>query len=695
MINELYGLSKALQNAGISPQTWHKQYLELPKAGDKAPCVRVLLLEDGRFELSRVGNETAKLLRKYGNKHGTFPAMNLAPLYRITDPAQKEQLQAVLQGKQDAPPAEEIRSWCVASNWPKKFLQKYTRCVVDMPANLEQMLSETPDLAIHKLIRAVKPFQDADVFRKRFEEAAFRLLEQRVDMHLALHVLFYLGNEQKAAADDFGTLSVVLDSEELDDDGIPVVSRDFTEELNAALLRAEAAHSGEASEIDAFGKPYAPAEDPTNDPLPSVKLAGGFDATLRTMFKEQKCQTRYGQIGSGSYPLSNAMRTACKGALEWISAAARKEVTWTKLAKNEILFAYPSRLPEVPANLSGSFVAWMQAPPNQEVSFEKAAEGFLSLFHPTKGVLGNAHPDWMRLFVLRKVNKACTKVVYSRVTTPEEVERQSRFWIDGCRNHPPLQIRKLPTPFPIDTAKILNRVWKQNGEGIEGAAHIPLYHGMDLFLDASATPLRDLQALVQNTQNLAVYAGTQLAVAEPDQKWRKRETDPFLTGQTLLLFSLLLLKFDIRKENYMENFPYLYGQLLKISDALHVLYCRVVRNGEVPPQLAGSSYYIAASENPMRTLSQLGLRMAPYIQWARSYRFQTPSNVEKDCEPWRAKWLLGLYEKTMDAMQAVELPTHFQDTDKAQLFIGYLASLPKLKDTDSAAEMKEEQKHDD
>ena len=145
----------------------------------------------------------------------------------------------------------------------------------------------------------------------------------------------------------------------------------------------------------------------------------------------------------------------------------------------------------------------------------------------------------------------------------------------------------------------------------------------------------------------------------------------------------------------MKNFPYLYGQLLKISDALHVLYCRVVRNGDVPPQLAGSSYYAAASENPLRTLAQLGLRMAPYIQWARSYRFQPPSNAEKGCEPWRAKWLLGLYEKTMDAIQAVEPPTHFQDTDKAQLFIGYLASLPKLKDTDSAAEVKEEQKHDD
>ena len=37
----------------------------------------------------------------------------------------------------------------------------------------------------------------------------------------------------------------------------------------------------------------------------------------------------------------------------------------------------------------------------------------------------------------------------------------------------------------------------------------------------------------------------------------------------------------------MESLPYLYGQLLKAADELHALYCKVVRNGEVPPQFVG------------------------------------------------------------------------------------------------------------
>ncbi len=30
----------------------------------------------------------------------------------------------------------------------------------------------------------------------------------------------------------------------------------------------------------------------------------------------------------------------------------------------------------------------------------------------------------------------------------------------------------------------------------------------------------------------------------------------------------------------MQEFPYLYGQLLKVSDEMHILYCRVERDGD-------------------------------------------------------------------------------------------------------------------
>lgn len=64
---------------------------------------------------------------------------------------------------------------------------------------------------------------------------------------------------------------------------------------------------------DAFGIPFQAIEEP----MPNVKLAGGFDVALRTMFKKQRCQTRYGKIENASYPISPQMRMGLQAALEW------------------------------------------------------------------------------------------------------------------------------------------------------------------------------------------------------------------------------------------------------------------------------------------------------------------------------------------------------------------------------------------
>lgn len=135
----------------------------------------------------------------------------------------------------------------------------------------------------------------------------------------------------------------------------------------------------------------------------------------------------------------------------------------------------------------------------------------------------------------------------------------------------------------------------------------------------------------------------------------------------------------------MEDFPYLYGQLLKISDALHELYCKVVRKGDVPPQLAGSSLFQSAAEAPVRTLNMLGYRMNPYITWAKSYRYQKVST--KGIESWRAGWLLSLYEAIATRLYQVwSSDIRFNDADKAELFIGYLAAFPKNEKDDRESE---------
>ena len=126
----------------------------------------------------------------------------------------------------------------------------------------------------------------------------------------------------------------------------------------------------------------------------------------------------------------------------------------------------------------------------------------------------------------------------------------------------------------------------------------------------------------------------------------------------------------------MESMAFLVGQLLKISDELHTLYCKVVRDGDVPPQLAGSSLFMTAGENPNQAIAQLSLRMNPYITWAKQYRFKNITTENK--ESWRAGWFLGLYEDVANKLNVTMTDlTRFGDFDKAWLFIGYLASFPK------------------
>lgn len=153
----------------------------------------------------------------------------------------------------------------------------------------------------------------------------------------------------------------------------------------------------------------------------------------------------------------------------------------------------------------------------------------------------------------------------------------------------------------------------------------------------------------------------------------------------LALMGLFLYREHIGKDQYMKNLPYLYGQLLKAADELHALYCNVVRNGEMPPQLVGSTLFQSAAEAPIRTLNILSQRIMPYYAWANSYRFQGMKEAGK--ESWRAGWLYRICEQTMNKLQNSWAPqTRFSDEEKAQLFIGYLAAFPKKEQSEKIFE---------
>lgn len=676
MINELYELSEALDNAGIQPQNWHRKYKPIPK---NAPCVRIMISQGTVIGLSVVKKELGTGLRKFGNNQCSYPCMNLTALYRITDEAIKKKISALNRHPEDLDDDKisEIKSWCCENNWGRKFQGKYKRCMKKMPNELSALAPEFEPLKI--LIEESGYFTDPIVFHHELKNAVFGMLNRREDISLALSILFHQVDSTKAEDKERGKRSIALETPRLIDMGIPAVSKKFVSGLNEALLSASSSKKNgvESSRADAFGIPF----EPVKEPMPEVKLTDGFTVTLRTMFKEHRCQTRYGRIEDASYPISPEMRKKLQAALNWISNTEQKNITWTNTDKGEILFAYPAQLPETPI----SYTRMFRRPEKKNVAFSGEAEQFISELHQSKKAGTDSNAEQIQLFVLKKCDKRSTraKVVYTRQTDPHELEVRSEAWTLGCSNLPSFPFGQPNVPFPLDTADILNRFWKQNGELTTGNFKpVPKYFGMELLMENDLSATSELHSLSEKATTVGAFLGNRLAGKELQHPISDEMKD------MLALIGLLLYRKGIRKDIYMENLPYLYGQLLKASDELHALYCNVVRDGDLPTQLAGSSLYQAAAEAPVRTLHLLGQRMNPYITWAKTYR--TKGYSEKGKESWRAGWLLSIYEEIATKLYAAWRPgTRFNDEEKAQLFIGYLASFPKKDQHDHKSEIKD------
>lgn len=677
MINELSQLSRALAQADISAQIWHRKFKPIPNISEKAPCYHIIVSDGKITKISLIGKELGTYLRKYGSNQGTFPCCNLAPLYRVTDESIKKKLNDLQRGNLELLNLEEVRQWCEVSNWGEKFQKKVIISMKAIPKELHDLLDGRSDAkSILQLIEEASSFAEPQILHSALESAAFQMLEQKTEVSLALQILFYAGKSDKQAKDDTGTLSVVFDCETLIDAGVPTASVKFTKLLNQELLAADANTATTSSDIDAFGLPFTPLEEP----MPTVKLAGGFEVTLRTMFGANRCQMRYGAIENASYPISPSMRLELQAALNWLGDAEHRHKTWINIDKDEILFVYPHTLPKT----NPAFIRIFKRLPNNETTFEKEAEILLSDLQAFQVDTAMIHTDRLQVFILRKIDKARTKVCYTRLTDTAELKTRADVWSRGCANLPALPFGQPKTLFPVNVADVLNRIWKQDGTlATDKFKPVPHYRGIELLLEPNELVTQDMSMLTKNFASLAAYLG-KLNIADHAHTqmiwWRVKEM--------LALCGLLLDRFNIRKEHYMEDYPYQYGQLLKVSDELHILYCHVVRKGEVPPQLAGSSMVQAAGEFPVRTLSQLGQRMIPYVTWAKSYRYhkltdqeaaeQAADQTGKMPKSVRAGWLLYLYEGIVEKLyRSWDTSVRFNDVQKAQLFLGYLAALPK------------------
>lgn len=694
MINELHNLARTLDMKGVQIPEWHRKYKELPKVTPKSPCFRIWL--DGQAAVCGIESLTSEhvsKLRKYGDNQSSFPAFNINSLYRIVDQKMIEKLEQ-FESRQLKLDIEEIKSWCSVNNWIKGVPGKVQRSLTERSKNLSEVIhleGQSNNNIIAKLFELCQKNgkNAANRFRSSLENCAFEKLKKGEEIDAILVLLFHKGSAEKAHNKDTGNnISVILDVWDWQPYGYPIASENTTFQLNEMLLTDSDLNTPEmqSKQTDAFGTSFT---NP-NEPMPNVKLSG-FDVTLRSMFDGQPSQHRYRRINDSSYPIAAANRSSIKRALEWNSASSHRQVTWEKIDKNEMVFVYPSILPEIPPK----FVSIFGQPPSEaskqtESRFESVAKEFSKTL---RGLPTDQKPEMMQIFTIRKIDKARSKVIFTHNSTPKQLVQAAEDWSIGCHNIPRLDIGEPIIPFPLEIANIINAVWKQNGERADGKTSVTrmkYYQGMELLLDILPTNAihNFLHIQIENTSGLVNYIGNKLhrgGSCDSNPESKRLDAQKTAVLRICSVLGLLLFKCNVRKEKYMEGLAYLLGQLLHVSDELHLLYCKVKRNGDIPPQLVGSALFISAGEMPYQALSQLATRMNPYISWAKQYRYG--NNDKQGEESLRAGWLLRLFEQISNQiMPQMDRSIRFGDFEKAQLFIGYMASLPEMERSDKTIE---------
>jgi hypothetical protein len=699
MLNELYSLGRTLGEMDIQTKAWHREYKPLPNVSEKSPCFRIWLENSGEIaKIETVSGDLAAVLRKFGDNQASFPAFNLPPLYRITDGRQKNMLERMLANDSCFDLAI-VKSWCANDNWLEKTTKKLGRCLGAKPGKLRGLIAKWGDCdnQVTRLMEITGAYSPSNKFRAALETRVFNKLQMRENIKAYLRILIHAGDKNKPAEDDQGSLSVILDLTDWEQYGHPIANEHTTRWINDILLKSDDASeesAGTGGSLDAFGDVYVHV----GEPMPEVKLKG-FRVKLRAMFREQENQYRYGIIDDESYPIAKNNRAAAKQSLEWISANNKEGYTWRLADKGEIVFVYPSFLQKIPQKFASLFGAPQGGGGRNAERFDAAAR---EVTKTLRGLPSDKYPDNIRVFSLRKMDQARSKVVFNRNYSTKWLINAAEEWQNGYKNLPDIKIRAFPpkdaasraddgshpqmldppTLFPLQIPKIINTVWKQNGETKAAAKRMRYHEGMELLLDPAApeTIKNYLNILLSHAAGLMQYAG-KMQYAENTQRRGRADSNakPENIGEVLSVLGLLLYKCGRNKEVYMAGTAYLVGQMLKISDELHAFYCRIKREGDMPPQLAGNSIFAAASETPMPALAQLGRRMNPYIAWAKQYRTKNESDSN------RVDRYLRLYEDAATKLHPLLTrgTMRFDDFEKAQMFIGYLAALAEAGETET------------
>ncbi|MES2238463.1 MAG: hypothetical protein V4500_12035 [Pseudomonadota bacterium] len=694
MLNELYDLSLSLEKAGIVPPEWHPDLKELPKVSKTKPCFKVCLAQDGSIaEIEPIEDGTKiENLRKWqsGGNGYSFPCFNVRPLFKTytgrgAEAPEKKKFDDWLKGLKKAQVLNDDAASvleCYMDNgnalWGDEDKKRVATCLDVIPSKLNEILGEPSSefSAMTALIERCRK-TTADNFLKQLTV----LLEDRIRKNPSAcdkYADFLLHCGTNPPNND---IQLILElSDGLSAFPLPAGNSKVHRWINQQLLtnKSDGLSDGAASSklMDAFG--FTSEDWKSKLAEVNVPILGGVK--LRAMNPESPCQTRYRRVDATSFVVGKEVRKRIKGALEWLTDDERKDKTWGNVSfardDKEILLVYPSELPKAPIAAVAMFGGAATNAATQSARFVDYAEDVTKALHTISRPLKEVE---MRVFALRKMDKARTQISCNRQYSAERLIAAATEWQTSCGNVPTIEIRQwgkekgakpewhsLEIPFPLEVIWCLNTPWsKAADDAKKRVREFSSSDGIGLLLDEGVR----LKPLLERALHVAIRNGGNLlmAMAHTQHHGGVHKVNGKYDKQKLLLpaiLGLLLAKLEWKKGDYMKTAPYLIGRMLSLADQIHYHYCQHVRKGSVPSQLIGNALMATALEEPEKALALYAQRILPYQAWVRTARGE---------EGKLAGWFLSELGKVCSEVALANVPSRCADSDKAQMMLGYLA----------------------
>jgi len=720
MLSETFPLWKALEDAGLALEKLHPN-IKVPGT-TTGPAMRLRLSEEGSVFAAEAltEEELPGLWTHMDGNQNSFPVLRLKePLLHVPGGHQFSWQKKDANGKtRKVTPTErrqemkEVLLLCSINTGMESTLDMLRRVQaekVDLlikaaeQANLEDVVKVCRSYSA-ALARTEQEENETGYFLNALKERAVAMLAICDENTLDLLELLLFTPANRTGEYTRKSTQVALDTSA---PGHTIYRSTIRKSLSAALLAIEGAKSEHKAQPATIPCAFTGSKDEElwiepfpRVPLPLVATKG---ASLFSMNSAAPCNERYGRKDSDLMPVSRTLVYKMQDALSYIVQPERRGKTWRGIAsenpeQQDLLIVYVDGKPDIDENVADIFG---EDADQEQRQFNTDVR---TVCEALDGIVKEKPESRLNLFIIRKASEGQVLVTLAETPTVAEVLHGAQWWQEAVSNVPPfslpIRVQKQvehwepQMPSPAQVVRLLTSAWtppnarsddsgQARANKLRGAAFGDV---LDLMLQrpykAETAARHILQTLVQHERPLLRGIGGCLHKGNDQKEWNRysdHTRKEILRAVSVLGMTLYAL--GSRKEDYVKEAAFLVGRVLALSDRLHRCYCTVVRNGDYPPNLIGNSLFDAALDNPQKALATLAARLRIYLGWAGTVQpEQYAQDKSKHIAAREAISILRRYRPIADELGQMDMSQPSNDLMRAQMLLGYLASMDKTSD---------------